>query len=65
MFGQVVTTPVLYMGSKDIKIDYVSAQAMLQDFAHLSVNKGGMKPAYNVHLSTIYRVFKNVHNSCK
>jgi hypothetical protein len=37
------------MGSKDIKIDYVSAQAMLQDFAQLSVNKGGMKLAYNIH----------------
>jgi len=37
------------MGSRHIKIDYVSAQAMLQDFAQLSVNKGGMKLACNVY----------------
>jgi len=37
------------MGSKHIKTEYVSAQGMLQDFAQLSVNKGGMKPAYNVY----------------
>ena len=48
--GQVVTTHAPHMGSKHIKIDQVSAQAMLlQDFAQLSVNKGGMKPACNVY----------------
>jgi len=47
--SQVVTTHAPHMGSKHIKIDYVSAQAMLQDFAQLSVKKGGMKPAYNVY----------------
>jgi len=45
----VVTNHVPHMGSKHIKTEYVSAQGMLQDFAQLSVNKGGMKPAYNVY----------------
>ena len=44
-----VTTHVPHMGSKHIKTDYVLVQGMLQDFAQLTVNKGGMKPAYNVY----------------
>jgi hypothetical protein len=49
------------MGSEHIKTDYVSAQGMLQDFAQLSANKGGMKPAYNVYWYCLQYVQKCAH----
>lgn len=56
-----VTTHVPHMGSEHIKTDYVSAQGMLQDFAQLSANKGGMKPAYNVYWYCLQYVQKCAH----